>query len=157
LDALLDDAGMGYANLPKGLLHFHSYPGGARTPFEEHLAEGAALLRDTEGKVRLHFTVSPQHRARFEALLEQARARLASALGVRFPGGFCEQKSSTDTIALDGENLPVLEKDGSLLFRPAGHGALLENLQDTGFDVVLLKNIDNIVPDRLRSATLVWS
>jgi hypothetical protein len=159
LACLLTPAGLGYAELPKGLILFHRYPDGPRTPFEEHLVEAALYARDRDGICRLHFTVSRQHEAGFRALLADRGAALARRLGCRFEVGFSYQSRSTDTLAVDAEHRPFRLADGSLLFRPGGHGALLDNLQqlaDEGAGFVLLKNIDNVVPDRLKPELTRW-
>jgi hypothetical protein len=142
--------------LPKGLLPFHRYAGAVRTPFEEHLVEAAATVRDAAGVCRVHVTVSPGHRAAFEAVLRQARPRLERGTGARFEVHFSEQAPSTDTVAIDETGRLVRDSEGRLLFRPGGHGALLKNLAETGGDVVFVKNIDNVVPDDLRAPTLLW-
>ncbi len=154
IDFLLNINGLNYGSLPKGLLKFHKYPEGERTPFEEHLVEGAAYARDNKGNVKLSFTVSPEHQPGFELLLEQIKGKYEEELGVSFNVSFSQQKPSTDTIAVDLNNEPFREKDGSLLFRPAGHGALIENLNDINADIIFIKNIDNVVPDRLKKATI---
>lgn len=154
--ALLGMEGLNYGKLPKGLLKFHRYPGDARTPFEEHLAEGALYAKDGAGRVAVYFTVSPEHRPLFEALAERKMLSLGSAFGVTFDISFSEQKPSTDTIAANSDNTPFREADGSLLFRPGGHGALIENLNDIDADVVFVKNIDNVVPDRLKADTVTY-
>jgi hypothetical protein len=159
LACLLTAAGLGYAELPKGLILFHRYLDGPRTPFEEHLVEAADYARDRDGVCRLHFTVSPQHEAGFRALLAGRGAALAQKLGCRFEVGFSHQRRSTDTLAVDPEHRPFRLPDGRLLFRPGGHGALLDNLQqlaDEGAGIVLLKNIDNVVPDRLKPELTRW-
>lgn len=159
LEYLLTEKGLNYAELPKGLLKFHRYPDGPRTPFEEHLVEAADVTRGEDGVCRLHFTVSPQHRERFEALLEEVRGRYESRHGCRFDVGFSHQQPSTDTIAVDPDNRPFRQDDGTLLFRPGGHGALLENLASLaglGWDLVLLKNIDNVVPDSRKPLVNGW-
>jgi hypothetical protein len=156
LEYLLTEKGLDYVELPKGLLEFHRYPEGPRTPFEEHLVEAADVTRDADGVCRLHFTVSPQHRERFEALLEEVRSVYEKRYGCRFDVGFSHQQRSTDTIAVDPENRPFRQDDGTLLFRPGGHGALLENLNALGWDLVLLKNIDNVVPDRRKPLVNGW-
>jgi hypothetical protein len=159
LEHLLTEKGLSYAELPKGLLKFHRYPDGPRTPFEEHLVEAADVTRDAEGHCRLHFTVSPQHRERFEALLEEVRGRYEEKYNCRFVVSFSYQQRSTDTIAVDPENRPFRQDDGTLLFRPGGHGALLGNLASLaglGWDLVLLKNIDNVVPDSRKPAVNGW-
>jgi hypothetical protein len=144
-----------YGVLPKGLLDFHAYASGARTPFEEHLVEAALYASD--GKVaRLHFTVSPEHRSRFESLASQLIPKWEVHFGIRYELSFSEQKPSTDTVAVNMDNSLFRESDGSLLFRPAGHGALLENLNDLQADVIFIKNIDNVVPDALKESTIVY-
>jgi hypothetical protein len=159
LAALLTGRGLGYADLPKALLKFHRYPDGARTSFEEHLVEAAATTRDAGGICRVHFTVSPGHEEELRRLLEAVRPRYEERLGVRFLVSFSSQAQSTDTLAVDLENLPFRLEDGSLLFRPGGHGALIHNLQalaGQGWDIVLLKNIDNVVPDDRKETGLLW-
>ncbi len=156
---LLTEKGLDYGNLPKGLLEFHLYsPENIRTPFEEHLVEGAAYSCNTDGTVYLHFTVSPEHRSRFEALLQKVRAKYEEHFGVHFKVEFSEQHPHTDTIAVDMDNAPFREKNGQILFRPGGHGALIENLNelDAAIDIVFIKNIDNVVPDNLKEATFTY-
>ena len=157
LDALLAADALDYAERPKGLLPFHRAAEGVRTAFEEHLVESATISRDASGRCRLHFTVSPEHRALFEALLEAAGAAHGARLGVRFEVGFSEQHPDTDTIAASLEGGPFRDESGRLLFRPAGHGALLRNLAEQGADLVLLKNVDNVAVDRMKSGTSRWS
>ncbi len=154
LDALLSPSGLNYAHLPKALLHFHRYGKLSRTPLEEHLVEAAALMLDDARVARLHLTVSPTHVEAMQYLLERVRDRYELD-GVRFAVDLSTQKPSTDTIAVDVENRPFRLSDGTLLFRPAGHGALLENLHDVQGDIVWLKNIDNVVPDHLKHDTYV--
>lgn len=154
LDFLLNEKGLNYGSLPKGLLKFHKYPASERTPFEEHMVEGAFYAVDKNNLVRLHFTVSPEHQQEFEKLLNKVKNQYEQELGVTFDVTFSQQKPSTDTIAVDMQNEPFREPDGSLLFRPGGHGALIENLNDLNADVIFIKNIDNVVPDRLKSPTV---
>lgn len=154
LTALLGDGGLNYGALPKGLLKFHHYQDGTnRTPVEEHLTEGANYAQDGENQVRLHFTVSPEHHVKFEEHIAQVRADYETKFGVKFEIEFSQQKPSTDTIAVDLENQPFRENDDSILFRPGGHGALIENLNDIDADLIFIKNIDNVVPDSLKSTT----
>ncbi|WP_373512230.1 DUF4301 family protein [Persicitalea sp.] len=151
----LTEKGLGYGNLPKGLLKFHNYSDGARTPLEEHLVEGA-LYANANGRVQLHFTVSPEHRDKFEKLVVEARSDYESKYGVKYFVSFSEQQASTDTVAVNNDNTPFREKDGSILFRPAGHGALLENLAELDADVIFIKNVDNVVPDHLKEETVTY-
>ena len=150
---LLSNEGLNYGTLPKGLLLFHHAEGGARTPFEEHLVEGSQYAKGADGKVRLHFTVSPEHRPLFESLANQATS-YASRCQAQFEISFSEQKPSTDTVAANPDGTPFRNADGSLFFRPGGHGALIENLNEIDADIVFVKNIDNVVPDRLKGDTI---
>ncbi len=150
---LLED--MHYGKLPKGLLLFHKYADGARTPALEHLVEGA-LYANAGGKINLHFTISPEHRALFEQHIAEHLETFAKAYEARYDVSFSEQKPSTDTIAADAAGLPFRDKDGSLVFRPGGHGALIENLGEQTADIVFVKNIDNVVPDRLKEPTVEY-
>lgn len=156
LDALLQEKGLNYGSLPKGLLKFHSYAANARTPVEEHMVEGAQYARDNDGKVKLHFTVSPDHQKKFQQHVLDIQPKYEQAYGVHIEVSYSVQKPSTDTIAVALDNEPFRNEDGSLLFRPAGHGALLENLNDIDADVVFLKNIDNVVPDHLKDQTILY-
>lgn len=150
LDLLLDTEGLRYGTLPKGMLKFHSYAEGSRTPMEEHLLEASAYLKDTQGKVRIHFTVSPEHRNIFHQEAERMIQVYSESGLADFEISFSEQDPSTDTLAVDMKNLPFLNSDGTLLFRPGGHGALLKNLEEINNAVVFIGNIDNIAPDRLK-------
>ena len=152
---LLESAGLNYGSLPKGLLKFHRYADGVRTPLEEHLVEGALYAAGKTGKVNVHFTVSTEHRELFTKLVEEKVAVYAKKYGVEYDVSFSEQKPSTDTVAADMENKPFRDK-GKLLFRPGGHGALIENLNDLDADVIFIKNIDNVVPDRLKEDTVTY-
>jgi hypothetical protein len=152
---LLEAYGLNYGQLPKGLLKFHRYVEGIRTPLEEHLVEGALYAGGATGKVNVHFTVSTEHRELFEYLVKEKVTAYAQKFGVEYNVSFSEQKPSTDTLAADMDNKPF-RVDGKLLFRPGGHGALIENLNDLDADVVFIKNIDNVVPDRLKDETVTY-
>ena len=160
LGALLSSQGLGYADLPKGLIPFHRAEPDGRTPFEEHLREAAALIRDASGLCRLHFTVAPEHEPRFRALLEELAPRLAAETGARLAVDFSIQHPRTDTLALDpATGGPFRTEDGALLFRPGGHGSLIENLADLaagGADLVTIKNIDNVLPGGGSAEVLLW-
>lgn len=155
VSALLDDEGLGYGQLPKGLLQFHAYRDCARTPLEEHLVE-AALYATSDGKADVHFTVSTEHRELFEELVERVLPEYEKLFGVHYHISFSEQKPSTDTLAATLDNEPFRTDDGRLLFRPGGHGALIQNLSELESDIIFIKNIDNVVPDRLKPATTLW-
>ena len=153
---LLESKGLNYGQLPKGLLLFHSYPQTARTAMEEHLAEGAMYAKNNAGEVNIHFTVSPEHKALFEQLVAAKTGDYEEKFSVKYDISFSVQKPSTDTIAADMENNPFRDKNGNLLFRPGGHGALIENLNDVDADVVFVKNIDNVVPDSFKCSTVIF-
>lgn len=154
ISALLDEDGLNYANKPKGLLLFHPYKEGSRLSVEEHLAEGAGYATGENATVNIHFTVSPEHLDTFRTTIENLIPIYEKRLNVTYKVDFSIQKTSTDTIAVNLDNTAYREADGSLLFRPGGHGALIENLNDIHADIVFVKNIDNIVPDKLRADTI---
>ncbi|MDY0153144.1 MAG: DUF4301 family protein [Prevotella sp.] len=152
---MLNENGLNYGNLPKGLLLFHNYEDGPRTPMEEHLVE-AALYASSKGKANVHFTVSHSHLDLFKAKVAEKLTKFSEKFGVTYNISFSEQKPSTDTIATNPDNTPFRNEDGSLLFRPGGHGALIENLNEIDADIVFVKNIDNVVPDRLKGETVKY-
>ena len=153
-EKVLTDKGLGYGSKPKGVIRFHKYPSGeARTAFAEHLVEGQDYMRDTEGNVSLVVTISPEHRPLFEAALEEVRAAYEERYGVKYNVRFTYQDKATDTVAVDKDNKPFRKEDGSLLFRPAGHGALIYNLNDVEEELVSIKNIDNVAVERLLPLT----
>jgi len=155
LQVLLGKEGLDYGALPKGLLKFHAYEDGKmRTPVEEHMVEAAEYGKDKNGKAKIHFTVSPEHRERFQTLINNIKEAYEKVYSTRFDISFSEQKASTDTIAVNLENKPFKEKDGTILFRPAGHGALIYNLNEIDTDLIFIKNIDNIVPDKIKTETI---
>ncbi|MDR1225873.1 MAG: DUF4301 family protein [Prevotellaceae bacterium] len=151
LQTLLGKSGMSYGALPKGLLKFHKYADSVRTAMEEHLVEAALYAKDKHKVAQLHFTVSPEHRAPFEKLVKEVQPAYEKKYGVTYKISFSEQKKSTDTIAVDSNNEPFRNADGSMLFRPGGHGALIENLDEQHADIVFVKNIDNIAPDAYKT------
>ena len=155
LESALSTTGLNFSDTPKGLIPFHTYPDGSRTAFEEHLVEGAAHVKGKDGRVRVHFTVSPEHAQIVKEHIERVRGRYERDQA-SFDVGFSTQMPSTDTLAVDLDNRPFRGHDGMLLFRPGGHGALLRNLNELGGDVVFIKNIDNVVPDRLKGETCAY-
>ena len=152
---MLEPKGLNYGQLPKGLLLFHNYEDGPRTPMEEHLVE-AALYASSKGEANVHFTVSHDHLELFKAKVAEKVEKFAEKYGVKYNISFSEQKPSTDTVAVNPDNTLFRNEDGSMLFRPGGHGALIENLNDIDADVVFIKNIDNVVPDRLKDETVTY-
>jgi hypothetical protein len=152
---LLLPRGLNYGNLPKGLLLFHKYQDENRTPLMEHLAEGALYAKADSNEVKIHFTVSTEHRILFEKHLNEVLTTFENKFGVKYNISFSEQKPSTDTVAADAENQPFRE-NGEMVFRPGGHGALIENLNDLNADIIFIKNIDNIVPDNFKEETIEY-
>ncbi|WP_421824099.1 DUF4301 family protein [Flagellimonas oceanensis] len=144
---MLSEEGLNYGFYPKGLLPFHKYEKSTATPFEEHLKE-AALYAKTKGKANLHFTVSEQHDEMFVKEEAMVGPKVSKKTDTNFDVSYSNQKPSTDTIAVDMENQPFKNSDGSILFRPGGHGALIENLNDQDADIIFIKNIDNVVIDK---------
>ena len=154
LDAVLCPGGLGYGNVPKGLVHFHSYGGVPRTAFCEHFAEALGYA-NSGGEVRMHFTVPPDSMERFGREEERAKELFSSA-GVSFDVAYSAQDPETDTVAVAMDNVPVRTADGSPVTRPAGHGALLGNLDALSDDLVFIKNIDNVAREELLAETVFW-
>ena len=150
---VLKEPGLGYGSKPKGVIKFHSYPDEARTAFAEHLVEAQDYMRNADGTATLVVTISPEHRPLFEAALEEVKAKYEAKYGVKYDITFTYQDKATDTVAVDMENNPFRTDDGSLLFRPAGHGALIHNLNKVDQEVVSIKNIDNVSYERLLPVT----
>jgi tetratricopeptide (TPR) repeat protein len=153
---LLHQSGLNYGNLPKGLLKFHKYKDTSRTPLEEHVWEGALYTKDNQSVVNLHFTVSPEHQQLFENHVAEVKQKYEELFGVTYNITFSQQSPSTDVIAVTAANEPFRNNDGSLHFRPAGHGALLENLNELDADLIFIKNIDNIAPHQLNGPTIEY-
>jgi len=156
IENLLTPSGLDYGHKPKGVLLFHRYSDEIRTAFEEHLVEGALYARMKDFSVNLTVSVSPEHLSMFETLFENVRKRYESRYGVKYNLDFTLQSPSTDTVALDEDGNPFRTEDGSILFRPAGHGALIENLSMIDSDIVVIKNIDNVVKEEFIEQTIYW-
>lgn len=155
VSSLLETTGLNYGQLPKALLQFHKVMGGSRTALEEHLAEGAQYAAGKKGEVNVHFTVSENHLPMMKMRVEQSSGFLGHKYDTKFNVTFSVQKPSTDTIAVNTNGTPF-RLDGKLFFRPGGHGALIENLNDLDADIIFIKNIDNVVPDTHRGATIQY-
>ncbi len=155
LKLLLSENGLNYGNLPKALLKFHLNEGKGITPIDEHFIEAAAYS-SSGGKTYLHFTVSPEHKNAFESYTEQIKINYEHKFNLSYEIEFSVQKPSTDTIAVNLENIPFRENDGTILFRPGGHGALIQNLNEIDADIIFIKNIDNVVPEKNNSETIKY-
>ncbi len=156
IEHLLYPVGLNYGSLPKALIEFHKYPDHTRTPIEEHIMEGSEYAENAGNHVRLHFTISPEHEDLFEEKVLKVKNTYAEAFELDIEIEHSFQKEHTDMIAVDKNNNLFRNEDGSLLFRPGGHGALLENLNNLDADLIFIKNIDNVVPDKLKEDTFVY-
>ncbi len=156
LEYILTPKGLGYAYLPKALLKFHTYPDRSRTSLEEHLVEAALYVRDGRHICRIHITLSEEHRQDVEDYISSVRERYETEYNVIFEITISVQSPSTNTVAIDGEGRPFRDEDGRIVLRPGGHGALLKNLDAIEGDVIFVKNIDNVVPDRLKPETVLY-
>ena len=156
INFLLKEQYMGYGNLPKGLLKFHRYGHTQRTPLEEHIVEGAEYARQSDDSVNIHFTVSPEHRALFRKKVAEVKLFYEKCFSVKLNITFSEQKHYTDIIAVNEQNEPIRDDSGHLVFRPGGHGALIENLNEQRADIIFIKNIDNVVPDWMKHTTIIY-
>lgn len=156
INYLLKEQYLGYGTLPKALLKFHRYGELSRTPLEEHIVEGANYARNADGTVNIHFTVSPEHRQLFRKKISEVKKYYESNLNIKLNITLSEQKHYTDTIAVDEYNEPIRDENGRLTFRPGGHGALIENLNECKADIIFIKNIDNVVPDWMKHTTIIY-
>jgi len=152
----LFEEGLNYGQKPKGVLAFHKYDRKPKSAFEEHLTEGASYSKSEDKNVQIHFTISNEHRELFENILNENRSELEKEYDVNFEITFSQQKPSTDIVAVDLNNNLFRNDDNSLLFRPGGHGALIENLNDLDADVIFVKNIDNVVSDKFKDTTVQY-
>ncbi len=150
---VLTDEGLGYGSKPKGVIRFHRYEDEVRTAFAEHLVEAQEYMRNSDGTANVIVTISPEHRPLFEAALEEVRGEYERKYGVKYNISFTYQDKATDTVAVDTKNKPFRKEDGTLLFRPAGHGALIYNLNKVEEELVSIKNIDNVAVERLLPET----
>jgi len=152
---LLTESGLNYGNTPKGLISFHKYIDETKTPVAEHLTEGAQYA-SSNNNVNIHFTVSHEHKKSFIKLLNVLIPQYEKKYNLKYNIEMSEQKPSTDTIAVNMDNTVFRNLDGTLLFRPSGHGALIENLNDIDADLIFIKNIDNVTLENLRRDTIKY-
>lgn len=158
LQNLLTPSGLDYAHLPKGLIPFHRYNDGyIRTAALEHLAEGALIAKQIDGTVKLHFTIPSSQKDAFIGHVDRHKEDLEDLYGVQYDISYSEQSPSTDTLSLDSDGNLLRDANGTLILRPGGHGALLQNLMALDSDVVLIKNIDNVSPDFLKGNTITYT
>lgn len=156
ISKLITEAGLNYGKKPKALIPFHNYNDQfILTALEEHLTEGAQYAKSKD-KVKIHFTVSAEHKKDFERLLSATLPRYEKVFDVKYEISLSEQKQSTDTIAVNPDNTPFRDSDGRLVFRPSGHGALIENLNNQDADLIFIKNIDNVCLAQHRTNTIKY-
>lgn len=156
VDFVLSSKGLGYLHLPKGLHLFHRYPDRCRTALEEHLIEASHILRDRRGLCRLHITCHPDQHQKVRSFIQAILPQYEEEYSCRFRISFSVQSPSSNTIAVDPENRPFRDEWGKLLFRPGGHGALLDNLNRMKGDLIYIKNIDNVQPDKRKGPSVLW-
>ncbi len=156
LEFILTPRGLNYANLPKALLKFHRYSDRHRTSLEEHLVEAALYVRDRARVARIHFTVSGEHQLLTANFIDTVKGKYEKQFGMTYEIGLSTQMSCTDTIAMGSANQLFRDESGALVFRPGGHGALIANLNALKGDIILIKNIDNVVPDHLKAITVLY-
>jgi len=156
LNTMLTDRGLEFGNLPKALIPFHSYSEEFRTAFAEHLAEGAVYAASSGNDCHIHFTALPQHVDLMEAHFQEIREEYEERYGVKYHITYSIQHPSTDMIAVDMDNNPVRDENGKLVFRPGGHGSLLQNLGKIEADLIIIKNIDNVCHDHFKQDTYLY-
>ncbi|MFA7116548.1 MAG: DUF4301 family protein [Bacteroidales bacterium] len=160
LDYILDKEGLNYGNSPKGQVIFHKYVNEyyneSRTALEEHLVEGAMSVKGKDNIVHIHFTISPEHQDSFQKLLIKVQDKYEKRYHCHYDISFSTQSTETDIIAVNPDNTPFLKEDGTLLYRPGGHGALLQNLNAIDADIIIVKNIDNVVNEKYLDETVKW-
>lgn len=156
LKYFLFEDGLNYGQKPKGVLSFHNYKDDIKTAFEEHLIEGINYAKSGDNMVKIHFTISLEHQDLFNEIFAKVKKDLEKQFAVKFDISFSQQKPSTDMVAVDLNNEFFRNEDGSLLFRPGGHGALIENLNDLDSEIIFIKNIDNVVLYNLRETTVKY-
>ena len=153
IDLLLSKNGLNFAQLPKGLLPFHVYDQDVATPVEEHLLEALEYLPTlNQSTVHIHFTVSSNHIQLFADHIQSSIVKLNHPTDISF--SYSTQNSATDTLVMTDEEQLLRDENEALIFRPAGHGALLENLNSLDFDIIFLKNIDNVTTKKMNETTI---
>jgi len=153
---LNEEGGLGYGSKPKGVLKFHRYPSEVRTAIAEHFIEGQDYMRNPDGTVNIVVTISPEHQQLFEQAVAEIREQYEKRYGVRYEVTFTFQDKETDTIAVTPSNEPFLKDDGKVLRRPAGHGALIHNLNALDAELVSIKNIDNVCVESMQKESGKW-
>lgn len=147
---LLSSEYFDFSNKPKGILPFHNYETHIATPIEEHLNE-CVCYASSNGKANLHFTISEHNQTDFDEIINKNKGFIETQFESKINIDFSNQNKNTDTIAVDLENNPMRNENGNLIFRPAGHGALIQNLNEIDADIIFIKNIDNIIQNHIET------
>ncbi|MCF6131601.1 DUF4301 family protein [Flavobacterium wongokense] len=153
IKAMLSQDSFDFANKPKGVLDFHKYESEIATPVEEHLNE-CAFYASSNSVSHLHFTVSDHHENLFENIIDKVKQKVEAKSKTKVHVSYSHQHKSTDTIAVAPNNEPFRAENGRLVFRPGGHGALINNLNNLDADVIFIKNIDNVIQNHIKEITL---
>jgi hypothetical protein len=153
IKTMLSSDGFDFANKPKGVLEFHRYPTHIATPIEEHLHE-CAYYASSNGVSNLHLTVTEHHQELFHTIIDEVKKKVENKTKTIINVNFSYQDKSTDTIAVDMNNKPFRNENGALVFRPGGHGALINNLNKLDADIIFIKNIDNVIQNHIEETTL---
>jgi len=154
INAVLFHPGLNYSSKPKGAIRFHKYAKQKRTAFEEQIYEAINYTSDKFDTIKIHFTISEEHSALFEEIINKVKQTLKSEIKLDIKYSY--QKKSTDTIAVNEKNEILFDAKNKIIFRPGGHGALLENLNDLDADIVVIKNIDNLIVEKLSADTILY-
>ena len=155
IDRLLSNEGLNYAKLPKALISFHKYQNEVRKAIDEQLIEGVKYVNNN-GVSNFHFTISPEHEALVNAHLKKVIPIYEKELNTSFNISFSTQSKKTDTICINTKNEIVRDEKSQLVLRPGGHGSLIHNLNDLDADVVIIKNIDNVVREEQQKVVVEY-
>jgi len=156
LNTMLTDRGLGFGNLPKALIPFHSYGEEYRTAFGEHLAEAPFYAKSGSKDCYIHFTALPAHVELMEARFKEIGETFEHRYHIKYHISYSIQHPSTDMIAVDMDNKPIRDENGKLVFRPGGHGSLIRNLNKIDADLIIIKNIDNVCHDHFKQDTYLY-
>jgi hypothetical protein len=157
LDYILSAKGLNFGWLPKALIPFHHYRAGeARTALEEHLFEAAQYVRSAGDVCYLHFTISQEHKNNITKKIKAVKSKYENLCRIKYKISSSVQSPLTNMLAVDENNLPLRDAAGNLIFRPGGHGSLLANLKNLDADLIFIKNIDNIAPEKLLKKILPY-
>ncbi len=153
IKTMLSQKHFDFANKPKGILPFHQYDDHTATAIEEHLNE-CVFYSSSNEKSFLHFTVSEEHQNDFQNIINDIKEKVEAISNVSINVKYSYQDKATDVIAVDLEGKPFRDENGNIIFRPGGHGALIQNLNNLNADIVFIKNIDNVIQNHIETIAL---